>query len=482
MNAVVILSLCAITRGIIIQTEYKQEENLTSPLVTLSFNKSININEGTFCLEFYLLENLGNYFLFSTTSGRNTFSLFFVLEENYGILYFPTKSFIFLMSNIWPFEWFNFCFTYKNYGYYIVTNGEIWDSKPISIKNDLKHSEYHFIESLTIASLNTGQEVFPGKINRLNIWNYTMTIDDLKIITTSCTKLQKPPNIFEWSKINKKQLTIANDELAKFVNQDEGMCYSENEVKVKLYTALYDYESAKHICEVVSAEIYFPKTKEELIKISNDASSDQNYNQCGQAVLLPIYLNDHGEWINNSNQPYSSTQLKWAKGEPNGGGRQRCVVATKTYDFYDVFCNSKRCPICKWTKNPVFFLKGLCPQSNIEYRFVLRINERYQGSLVFKGFSNDYYIVFDKNKQAYVLAKSIRIKDQYRPISNDEIIGVSFAKYNSLPIGLQSWEINDGICNQTVQLKFTSVRLYTKMIIDIEITCFFSVQYYTIYL
>ena len=102
-------------------------------------------------------------------------------------------------------------------------------------------------------------------------------------------------------------------------------------------------------------------------------------------------------------------------------------------------------------------MKGLCPQSNIEHRYVLTINERYQGHLAFKGFSNNYYIVFDMSQQTYVLAKSIRLNDQKRPINDDNIIGVSFAKSNTMPIGLQTWGINDGKCNQTIQLKLTSV-------------------------
>ena len=461
MNVVVILSLCTITRGIIIQTEYEYEEVLSNPLVTLSFNKSINVREGTFCLKFYLLGNLGNYFLFSTTSGRKTFSLSFILEEKYGVLYFPQKSFIFFMSNIWPFEWFHFCFTYKEDGYHIMTNGKIWDSKPISDKkNDLEYSDYYFIKTLTMASLNTGKEVFPGRISEFNIWNYTMVIDDLKTITTSCTELQNQPNILKWSTINKKQLSILNNKYSKYINEDEGMCSSENKIKVKLFVELLDFKSAKHTCDILSAEMYLPKTKEELIKLSNSASSGQDYKYCGQAVSLPIYLNDHGEWEDSSGKPYTSTQLKWAPGEPNGGGRQKCVVATKTYVFYDVFCNSKRCPICKWTKNPVFFLKGLCPQSNIEYRYVLRINERYQGYLAFKGFSKDYFIVFDIKKQAYVLAKSINFKNQSMPINDDKIIGVFFGKSTAMPLGLQNWGIYDGVCNQTIQLKLTSVRLY----------------------
>ena len=135
-----------VTGGIIIQTDHKDEEKLSNPLVTLSFNKSVNINQGTVCLKFYLLGSLGKYFLLSTTSGRTSFSLYFIMEDNYGFIYFPNKSFLFVMPNVWPFEWFHFCFAYNIDGYHIVTNGQIWDSRQIPIKQD--DLEYYFIKIL----------------------------------------------------------------------------------------------------------------------------------------------------------------------------------------------------------------------------------------------------------------------------------------------------------------------------------------------
>ena len=365
------------------------------------------------------------------------------------------------MQKVWPFEWFHFCLTYKYDGYDIVTNGKIWVTKPITVKDNAL--EYYFIEKLSIGSLVTGKYAFVGRISGLNIWNYTMTVDELKTVTTSCSKMQKQPNIVNWSTVNKTQLSIAN---AKYINEDDGMCSAaENKVKVKLYLALNDYENAKHICNIMRAEMYFPKTKDELTIIHNDSSFSHQYSQCGDnALFLPIYLNNHGEWEDLHRKTLSSTRLKWHEGEPNGSGRQRCVVTTKEYTFYDVFCYSKFCHICKWDKNPVFFLKGLCPQSNIEYRYVLKINELYHGNLAFKGFSNDYYIVYDISKQTYVLAKSINFEDQNIPIDDDKIIGVSSSGSNSMSIGVQTWKLNDEMCNETIKLKLTSVRLYITFI------------------
>ena len=86
MKEVILLCyIILITRGTIIQTEYGHEKNLSNPLVTLSFFKSVNIDEGTFCLKFYLLKNWGKYVIFSTTSGLNSFTLYFNMHLSQNI-------------------------------------------------------------------------------------------------------------------------------------------------------------------------------------------------------------------------------------------------------------------------------------------------------------------------------------------------------------------------------------------------------------
>ena len=455
MNAVLLLCVIIhVTRGIIIQTELGNN-NLSLPLVTLTVNNSLNIHEGTLCLKFYLLGSLGKYFLFSKmSSGRSSFSLAFKTDENYAFLFFETrKDILFFYPDVWPNEWFHFCLAYKNDGYHIVTNGKIWDTQPITV-NDKKFENY-FVETMTIGSMANGKDAFPGRISDLNIWNHAMTIDELKIITTSCAELQKQPNILKWPTVNNKKLLITNSKLAKYINEDEGMCSLQD--KVKLYVALHDYETSKLICHNWGGEMYSPKSQEELSKILNDSSSASNNVKCGLA-LLPIYLNDQGEWEDTSKEPITSTDIIWNKGEPNGSGRQRCVVISNRYTFYDVFCSSKRCPFCKWRKNPVFLLKGLCPQSTIEYRYVLRINVLYLGLLAFKGFSNDYYILYDTKRETYVIAKSINFEDQNPSIDEDNIIGLGLNA--DTPMGLQAWRINDAVCNETISLKLTSVRIY----------------------
>ena len=92
---------------------------------------------------------------------------------------------------------------------------------------------------------------------------------------------------------------------------------------------------------------------------------------------------------------------------------------------------------------------------------MLRVDHLIRGSIAFTGFSNDYFIVFDKSQQSFVLVKSIDINDPSESI-DDKIIGVPTSiTSNDEPIGLQTWRMKDGLCNQTIQLKLSAVRLHT---------------------
>ena len=128
---------------------------------------------------------------------------------------------------IWPFEWFHLCFTCNKNTYNIVANGKIWDSKNIS-NNKNEDFNDRFIQQIAIGSRSTGEDVFHGRISGLNIWNHEMTIAELLAITSNCDKLQKQPNILNWSMINKNQITLAKNGAVKFVNADKEMCSLSN--------------------------------------------------------------------------------------------------------------------------------------------------------------------------------------------------------------------------------------------------------------
>ena len=460
---IVCMGIIVITRGTIIYTEEKKDNELIAPLVTLPFNKSLNINEITICLKFYIMGSLDNdyVYLFSTTP--QTLSLYVNLIDYQGAVYRGTRAFFFIIppKAIWPLEWFNFCVTFKNDAHHVVANGKIWNSLPISYNDNESNGD--FIENIVIGSFHDGRYTFHGRISELNIWNYTMSIEELQNLTTPCNEFQQQPTILNWNTITKNQISFSNIGAAKFVSEDNSMCNLANQAKFKLYVALFDSEGAKHICKIMNAEMYIPKNNDEYKKIMDDSSKGANIkkiqDQCIDNIILPIYQNDEGEFEYHDRKQLPN-QLKWMERQPNGGLYQRCVKMNSKLAIYDSFCHSKACPICIWTENTVFVLKGLCPQSMIEYRYVLRAQTFYRGMLVFHGFKGDYFITYNTNLLTWSIVKHLNMHNQSEPINNDNVIGVLTSQYDgNTPVGLQTWKLNDGICKlQHNQLKFTMVR------------------------
>ena len=340
-------------------------------------------------------------------------------------------------------------------------NGKIWDSnKILNNKND--NFDKTFVEQITIGSKHTGFELFNGRIDELNIWNNEMSINELKTITSSCNKMYKQPNILKWSTISKNQISLAKNDAVKFDDDNNAMCSLSNKSKLKLIMSKFDYEGAKHVCETMNAKLILP-SKSELKQVFKESRGNTLYKKCIDNVIVPLYLNDDGNWEEHYSKKLLSSEIKFASGEPNGAPYQRCIKMYNDYTLSDIFCFSKMCPICKWINNPVFILKGLCPQSKIEHRYVLSIREVYRGMLVFQGFTNKYYIAFHRGKMTWILLRFLNMNNQTVPINDDYIYGeLTSSKF--MPIGLHKWKIKDEACKETMlQLKLTPVILLFKI-------------------
>ena len=185
-------------------------------------------------------------------------------------------------------------------------------------------------------------------------------------------------------------------------------------------------------------------------------TSPQIFNKC-QYLLLP-YFYKNGSWIDQDGNGFFE-ELKWLESEPNGGGLQKCTITNpKSHDYKvaDAFCESlvTACPICKWTQNPTLLLKGLqrCSNLDIEYRFVLEVGQMHNDMLLFKGFDNRHYILYENGMKKWVLTKG---KDTS---IMENIIGYQVDRHET-PIGLHDWKMTKDDCTDTFPLKMTSVNL-----------------------
>ena len=200
----------------------------------------------------------------------------------------------------------------------------------------------------------------------------------------------------------------------------------------------------------VHIHIFFNFLKEELTQILGQVDSMFKRNCLGK-IYIPIYQSKDASWDLPDN-------LEWAENEPNGYDLQKCALMFPDYKIGDRFCYTNGCPICKWKSNPTFILKGLCSDSKIEHRYVLRTGKTFNDMILFYGFTQQFYIVFDEYKNMWVLLKSLNnVSEELTNDSFQNNITIGTSGSPELPIGLHSWNFVEGKCNQTIQLKLTSV-------------------------
>ena len=177
-------------------------------------------------------------------------------------------------------------------------------------------------------------------------------------------------------------------------------------------------------------------------------------------IILPFFLTLDGKWLDKDGNGRPE-ELMWQISEPNGGGLQKCTITDPLryeYRIVDAFCKGSiafACPMCKWKQNPILLLKGLCPNSDIEYRYVLQIGETHNDMLIFKGFNN-LYILYEKYLNRWVISKTINTTDAKNIIAKQEV-------KQATPIGLNNWKVFDDDCPGIVPLKMTSVSCLLKI-------------------
>ena len=181
-------------------------------------------------------------------------------------------------------------------------------------------------------------------------------------------------------------------------------------------------------------------------------------------MISPIKKNGSGNLIDQiSNKTVHLDGDRWKPGQPNGLDLQQCILFdASTGEFDDESCSFKRCFICKWLREPVFFLRGLCKNSEIDEKYVLLPDVTYDDNLFFLGFG-DYNILYCKAMNSWLIVKD-QMDDLIKPDGTKEpsnIIGAFQPKKygNQLPIGKHKWNITTAECDGMVPLKLTAVCL-----------------------
>ena len=133
MLLTVCVGIISVVRGDVI-FEYHGNQSAI-PLASLSVNKTLSNQEGTFCVKFRIFGSLIDSVVFEDISKNLKLNL--KTLSDYGFVHYAKLPMIFKIppNTIHSYVWFHFCFTKDEKSYSIVVNGKMWYSNDIIIMN-----------------------------------------------------------------------------------------------------------------------------------------------------------------------------------------------------------------------------------------------------------------------------------------------------------------------------------------------------------
>ena len=151
----------------------------------------------------------------------------------------------------------------------------------------------------------------------------------------------------------------------------------------------------------------------------------------------------------------------FSKGQPNGADLLPCAeYNTDGGKYHDSSCQVKSCYVCAWNHMPVFTLRGLCGNTQLDSKYILRPEITYDGNVFFYGIEMNN-IIFNKAIRSWLIVED-KMKTLIRPgpVSGPNTIVGTFQldKFSDhyMPVGTHLWNITDR-CNNIIPLKLTQV-------------------------
>ena len=166
-------------------------------------------------------------------------------------------------------------------------------------------------------------------------------------------------------------------------------------------------------------------------------------------------------WVDRNENIMLDNSL-WYQGQPNGGDIQTCSYY-KIWNgkYLDSSCSFKACFVCSWKNQPLFTLRGVCANSQIDTHFVLQAEIEFDKNIFFYGLGKNS-IIFDKKKNAWLIVEDntydlIGLENtSARPKNILGTLWLDSSDSHHTPAGAYKWNLTD-TCKNVLPLKLTSV-------------------------
>ena len=136
-------------------------------------------------------------------------------------------------------------------------------------------------------------------------------------------------------------------------------------------------------------------------------------------------------------------------GQPYGENLNMCTgFFAKDWKYFIQTCKDKNCIICAWKDTPVFTLRGLCTDTQVDKQFVLLPEKTFGGNVFFFGIGKaNRNRTFNEETGSWLIVNN-KAEEIFKPggISTNSLDVVGTFKFDQsnhhlLPVGTHFWNL-----------------------------------------
>ena len=332
-----------------------RESNCPSPDLGVSIEQNSLIKDFTFCGKYNFkflrktsLMSLGGTDIFIEMYDFERTKIVLKYDDGYYFFEFPNQT---LMPN----EWNQICLAVSMNHLKIALNGEISSNEKVD-------SEVIYLEMKTLWFGARSDSWFrnrrlEGAITDVYLWNESLTIDHLTLITSNGIITDLPsPDLFAWPPHDAK----SNQPCYEYISVDENDEMLQNDLpeKLILVEGNENFNSSYYLCQAYGGKLFIPKNDEDMSKLVTLFKNSEN---CSVSWLGLKKSNDIVVDVNGKEASF----VKWGKNQPNGKNWAQCIITTLHSGgdlFYDdVPCKNEYCYSCQIPTKSIYKLRGNIP-------------------------------------------------------------------------------------------------------------------------
>ena len=396
---------------------------------------------------------------------------FFAINGVWNIFSIPHK--------LIPYVYEHICFSHNDSHYMVAGNGHIWYEAPLFSEEIPKIKQPTIVDKILIGpwvSTNaTGSSgvFFDGRISELNLFSNPFSRKELMEITHSCKMIERRDYEFKWAAVDTSDIYITPNEKIEAKKVDKSFFCTYFDKKLLAFLPFpRTMETAVTACAAWGGSLFLPidnkglELMNRLSKNMGEIVSSLTYNRtvCQDSAWTPLKKNekDYEKWM-DGNKNYKQEVIPKFPIAKEGRQVQTCSMTRPigAKYFEDYKCEAELCTFCEFsTLLPSFKLRGLCPLSIIESRYVLQahmdnkeiIDNEFlllhlsgytRHAIVYDHTTEDWAIVDDPYKKDY------KVLATYKP--------TTVKSWKTIPKGIGAWFLNDTDCPGLRTLKLSSV-------------------------